>query len=184
MNGPYTAKEVQDILSSIDKICEDPSRFVKTIHCDSVKDLDYNLTKYDYKIDAYTTGEKTWNYTKLTIINSETEEEVMHLNRNYHSLEFMFVSKNGKDYIISGFDYQGISVMNLTDKTVKHYLPSRARLGAAFCITYFNDYDIEKDILKVEGCYWGGDYELREYKFDLEHPVLEEYNCIYSEIED
>lgn len=125
-----------------------------------------------------------WNGTTMSFLpnpNPNSYNPIMVL-RNYNSTyEPYHVHLNDKDYFICGTDYQGITVVNLTDKEIKSYIEAfRYEKGACYCIIEILGYDEDDKILTVAGCYWGFPYTKREYRFDIEDPVLCE-DCLIEE---
>ena len=119
---------------------------------------------YVLTIQQYETKKGCWKYSR-GIVENKDGESIADIKRNYSSFEFLFVvHPNGKEYLVCGEDYQGYTIINLTDKVIKTYVPEGWLKGAGFCwIDYkFNEDDQQ---LIVNGCYWAFPYETVTYDF-------------------
>lgn len=69
--------------------------------------------------------------------------------------------QNGRQYFLFKIDLYGISVYDMKDKTVFHYIPEgcphhyQQTLGESFIITNIH-YDSVTNLIAYEGCYWAG----------------------------
>lgn len=102
-------------------------------------------------------------YTK-GIVTDIKDEPIDTIYRNYDPFVFSWVEVQGKEYLLCGLDYQGYSIVDLSDKKTQHYVPEAAYKGFGFCwaeIIYFE----QQNLLVVDGCYWGHPYELVFYDF-------------------
>lgn len=137
---------------------------------------------YSCFVTSYKFSEKAWAYLKVRIITPEGNE--VEFYRNYPSLPYLFLTHNGMDYMITGEDYQGYTVVNLTKATVRTILHPGHEKGWGWCPVSFIDYDETDSLLTVEGCYWGAEFEYRKYivedfdtfNFDQFETEAEEYN--------
>lgn len=107
------------------------------------------------------------------------DKEIGRFYRNYTSYPQLFVEhSNGKLYFICGFNYQGYTIINITDEIMNHYLPGGAIKGCGWCPTEWRDYDPKTNTIIAEGCYWGASFDRREYDFSnpdvLPLPLLRE----------
>lgn len=124
--------------------------------------------KYQLEIRTYTTGEKTWDYTRGIVTKIEESKPIADVKRNYHHFwHAWFQHPNGNEYLLCGEDYQGYSVVNLTTREYHCYFPEDAYRGAGFC--WASAYPSPDGLaLVVDGCYWACPYELVLY--DLSNP--------------
>jgi hypothetical protein len=127
-------------------------------------------------ITEHFTKEGCWRYTKA-VIESGGRDPIV-IPRNYSDMWHLYVEHpNGMKYILCGHDYQGYDCVNLT-KWVRHrYLPREALFGAGFCWSSVEwEEDPDKPQLIVNGCYWGGPFEIVVYDFskpdELPYPEL------------
>lgn len=72
--------------------------------------------------------------------------------------------KDGDVYLITGEDYQGLTIINCTQHWSKSWLPKSTTEGLGFCMSSAM---ISKNgmYLAITGCYWGGEYDVRIYDF-------------------
>lgn len=113
-------------------------------------------------------------YTK-GIVTDKEGNLIDTIFRNYDPFVFTWVEAQGKEYLLCGLDYQGYSIVDLTGKETRHYVPEAAYKGHGFCwaeIIYFE----QKELLVIDGCYWAAPYELVFYDFSdpmgLPYPEL------------
>jgi hypothetical protein len=108
-------------------------------------------------------GIRRYNYTKGIVTDSD-HKIIDIIYRNYDPFLFSWVEVNGTEYLLCGLDYQGYSIVNLSNNESKHYVPEEAYKGQGFCwaeIIYFQ----QKKLIVVDGCYWAYPYELVFYDF-------------------
>lgn len=114
--------------------------------------------KYVLTIEQLHTGKGTWEYTRGTV-KTKSGSMIAVVDRNYSRFPFAFVEghRDGHDYLICGDDYQGQTIVQLTTG-------ERADKFIGFC---WSDIHPSPDgqIIAVEGCGWGGPYELVFYDF-------------------
>lgn len=122
--------------------------------------------KYRLTVESTPTKPGCWDYTSGTVLFVDSGEIIATVRRNYSSFPFLFIEDhpNGHDYLITGEDYQGQTVIELDTGRRKDFLPPEAEKGAGFC---WADYAFNRDsqILVVEGCHWACPYEFRFYDF-------------------
>ncbi|MNC49520.1 hypothetical protein D3C75_987040 [compost metagenome] len=102
-------------------------------------------------------------YTKGIVTDIE-DNLIDTIYRNYDPFLFSWVGVQVKEYLLCGLDYQGYSIVDLSGKETKHYVPEAAYKGHGFCwaeIIYFE----QKKLVVVDGCYWAAPYELVFYDF-------------------
>jgi hypothetical protein len=114
-----------------------------------------------YKLDIYKymTQEGRWNYTEGVITRLSDNKEIGSVKRNYSAFPYKFVD----NYLLCGENYQGYSVIDLEKEEHNVYFPDAGFKGHGFCWACI--YDVVNNKLIVEGCYWGGPYEVVIYDF-------------------
>jgi hypothetical protein len=116
--------------------------------------------KYRLEICRYSTGPKTWNYSRGIIKRKHDDQIVADIKRNYGQFWHAWVQHpNGNDYMLCGEDYQGYSVVNLTTGTSHVYFPDAGCDGWGFCWTAVYP-SPDRLMLAVDGCYWACPYEV------------------------
>jgi len=119
---------------------------------------------YVLTVQKYETKKGCWAYTR-GIVENKSGEIIADIKRNYSDFSFLFITHpNGKEYLVCGEDYQGYTIINLTDKTTKTFVPEGWLNGAGFCWIDYKFYDDEKQLI-VDGCYWAFPYETVTYDF-------------------
>lgn len=121
--------------------------------------------KHSLDILAYKTKEGCWNYTRGIVRELPDGPVVADIKRNYSSFWHTWVShQNGKEYLLCGEDYQGYTVINLTDRKEHTVFPDDGYEGHGWCwITAYPSPDGK--LVAVFGCYWACPYDLRVYDF-------------------
>jgi hypothetical protein len=91
--------------------------------------------RYRLDIDRYTTGPKTWCYSRGIVWRLSDEAVIADVKRNYGHFWHAWVPQHpsGHEYLLCGEDYQGYTVINLDLATVLTYLPPEAEKGWGFC---------------------------------------------------
>jgi hypothetical protein len=107
------------------------------------------------------------------------------VKRNYSSFCYEWVEDhpNGHDYLVTGEDYQGQTVIELDTVQRRDYLPPEASKGHGFCWVDFK-YNREHQLMLVNGCIWACPYEYRFYDFSNPMggwPQLGEDTCFDAE---
>lgn len=121
--------------------------------------------KYSLHTLEVETRKGCWNYVQGIITNTETDEVVAEVKRNYGSFPYLFIEHpNGNDYLVCGEDYQGYTVVNLTAKKTSTFIPEGWLKGVGFCWAKYK-FNRETQTLIVDGCYWGCPYEVVTYDF-------------------
>ena len=139
--------------------------------------------KYSVKVEHFTckNPEKHyWDQCKIHIY--EDGQETIIFSRNYSTPKAIYVSQNEKDFIVTSANYQCVTVINLTDKTIESYTnEEKYRLGGGFCPISF-DWDEDDNTLEVYGCVWGCPYGTYYFKnIDLSNPVFDWKNARYKD---
>ena len=121
---------------------------------------------YLLKITVYSTGENSWSYSRGVVVRLKDNTVVADIKRNYSHFWYLWCNhKNGNEYLLCGEDYQGQTVVNLTEGKVKNYFPVAGHDGSGFCWTeaYFSPCT---SVLAVDGCYWACPYEMVFFDFN------------------
>lgn len=115
---------------------------------------------FQIKIQQYSTGRNTWNYSRGIVSEVTTNKIIADIKRNYGHFWYAWVEHpNGYEYLLCGEDYQGYSVLNLSTSKYLVYFPDEGYKGAGFCWTAVYP-SPDNLVLAVEGCYWACPYEL------------------------
>lgn len=125
---------------------------------------------------TYYTNKKNsryWSHIKIDIYKDG--ELWFTFYRNYSAIPpFGYLVQNGKEYLVTSSNYQCITVINLTDKKMESYCLGNFEYGGGFCPTdIYVDTCYDSIDIKIEGCYWGGDYG---------YFILEDVNMEHFEI--
>jgi len=120
--------------------------------------------KYTLVITHHSTGPHSWNCTKGVVSNQFGEVAI--IERNYGIFPFSWVEghPNGHDYLVCGADYQGQTIIELDTHKRKDFLSPGTERGWGFCWASHVP-SPDKTVLAVEGCVWGGPYELVFFEF-------------------
>jgi hypothetical protein len=127
--------------------------------------------KYTLEIIPKETKPGCWNYT-TGVVKLDDRMVLAEVERNYSSFPFLFVEGHKKsshpmdehDYLICGADYQGQTVIDLCCMERKDFLPEAAKKGFGFCWVDYT-FNVEHQMLIVDGCIWACPYEYRFYDF-------------------
>ena len=125
--------------------------------------------RYQLVTTPYGTKPGSWSFTlgELFRLHPEGTERVAEVRRNYSSLWHTWVENHavtGHDYLLTGEDYQGFTVVNLTTGKVSTFIPDEALEGHGWC-PVSAELLADGVTLKVEGCYWACPYEYRLWDF-------------------
>jgi hypothetical protein len=124
---------------------------------------------YNYKEGYY-----RYSYTKGMVTNLETQKTI-EIKRNIGHFLFKWMTKDNREYLLCGQDYQGYSIVELNNLEIYDFVPEEAYEGLGFCWASIEDLDGDK--LIVEGCIWAHEYERIVYDFSnplkLPYPELE-----------
>lgn len=120
---------------------------------------------YRLDIQRYRTGPQTWDVSRGIVLRTADNIIIADIKRNYGAFWNAWVNHpNGNEYLLCGEDYQGYTVVNLTQGFSDSYLPVRALQGWGFC--WANVLPSPDGMtLAVEGCYWACPYDLVFYDF-------------------
>lgn len=91
-------------------------------------------------------------YSVVEIIKKSDGDRVGKIIRNEADFPFLFIEdhKDGKDYLICAEDYQGFTVINITDGKKYDYVAEKAKRGLSLRITDFF-VSQNKENLAIEG---------------------------------
>jgi hypothetical protein len=121
---------------------------------------------YKLEISKYGNGQETcWNYSRGIVSKIASGEILTDVKRNIGHFWHTWVEHpNGNEYLLCGEDYQGYSVVNLTQGTYQVYFPDEGYQGYGFCwaVVYPSP---DKLMLAVDGCFWAAPYEIVFYDF-------------------
>ena len=139
--------------------------------------LEVKNLPYEYKLTESIFAEEkdSWNISILKIFlgNEKTSDIYIFCVRNYWQFGscLIYVKQNDCDYLITSEDYQCITIINLTNKTVNTYGDWNAvNEGFGFCPIAF-EWEDDENILKIIGCFWGCPEEEAIVKIDdLDNP--------------
>lgn len=122
---------------------------------------EYHLVIYKYKTDP---GYGDVSLGKIYKKGSDTP--LFEVRRNFYSFPYSWVEghPNGHDYLITGEDYQGQTVLELDTGNRRDYLPEAAKKGHGFCWAG-HAFNYKHQILVVEGCFWAAPYESKFFDF-------------------
>ena len=91
--------------------------------------------------------------------------QVADIKRNYpHFWHAWADHANGCEYLLCGEDYQGQTVVNLTEGKSFSFFPEAGFNGKGFCWTAAYPAP-DTSLLAVDGCIWGGPYDIVFFDF-------------------
>ncbi len=126
--------------------------------------------RYELEVYRYATGPGTWDYSRGIVKRLSDNKVIADVRRNYGHFWHAWVEHpNGNEYLLCGEDYQGYSVVNLTEETYNVFFPESGYKGFGFC--WVNVYPSPDGlVLAVDGCYWACPYEV--VFFDFSNPAV------------
>jgi hypothetical protein len=78
----------------------------------------------------YSTGPKTWNYSRGIVKRIADDTIIVDVKRNFGPFWHTWVGHaDGNEYLLCGEDYQGYSIVNLTAGTCKTFFPEEGGGG-------------------------------------------------------
>jgi len=121
--------------------------------------------RYRLEVSSYGDDPKHWACTRGIVTRLSDGKVLGDIKRNYSHFWHCWVEHpNGKEYLLCGEDYQGYSLLNLTDEAYHVYFPEEGYKGAGFCwVRVYPSPD--QLMLAVDGCYWACPYDLVFYDF-------------------
>lgn len=121
-----------------------------------------------YKLETSKYGndeEVCWNYSRGIVSKIPSGEILADVKRNIGHFWHTWVEHpDGNEYLLCGEDYQGYSVVNLTQETYQVYFPDAGYQGFGFCWAAIYP-SPDKLMLAVDGCIWAAPYEIIFYDF-------------------
>lgn len=122
--------------------------------------------KYRVDVRPFQTKPGCWNYTQGKVFREGEAEPIAVVNRNYSSFPAFFIENHpsGHDFLVTGADYQGLTVVDMTTGERRDYLPAEAEDGVAFCAISYS-FDPKTQTLLIGGCIWACPYEYRLFEF-------------------
>jgi hypothetical protein len=122
--------------------------------------------KYRLVITPFETKPNCWDYTQGLVYRVGSDSPIAEVQRNYSHFPFLWVENhpNGHDYLVTGQDYQGQTVIELDTGKRKDCLSDGAEEGYGFCWAAY-EFNASSQILVVSGCIWACPYEYRFYDF-------------------
>lgn len=118
--------------------------------------------KYRLVIRYYKTGEGCWNYTQGRLFRIEDNQFITTVERDYSRFHHNFVTQGGKEYLITGRSYMGLTIIDCENGQEWNYQPTKED----WCQVIWKLCPDEKTLL-VCACVWGGPYEYFCFEFDL-----------------
>jgi hypothetical protein len=116
-------------------------------------------------VTSFAAGPNISNYSRGLVTKTADDAVVTDVLRNYgHFWYTWLLHPNGHEYLLCGEDYQGYSVIELATGTELVHFPDEAFDGGGFCWAKVSPAP-DGQTLAVEGCVWGGTYELAIYNF-------------------
>jgi hypothetical protein len=120
---------------------------------------------YELEIWRYSTVPNSWNYSQGIVRRSSDQKVIADVKRNYGHFWHAWVQHpNGNEYLLCGEDYQGYSIVNLTQEAYQVFFPESGYNGLGFCWTAVYP-SPDGLILAVDGCYWACPYEIVFFDF-------------------
>jgi hypothetical protein len=116
----------------------------------------------DWRLEIFTEPSRPdcWNYTYGKLFRlGKAAPFVLQVKRNYHHFWHAFIEQDGRDYLLCGENYQGLTLVDLQSGEIRSYLPPEATEGAAWCVASFVSHDPVAKQLTLEGCIWGGPFD-------------------------
>ncbi len=121
---------------------------------------------YKLETSLYGKGKEIhWQYSRGIVSKIPGRKIIADVKRNIDHFWHTWVDHpNGNEYLLCGEDYQGYSVVNLTQETYQVYFPDEGYKGIGFC--WVGAYPSpDKLMLAVYGCFWACPYDIVFYDF-------------------
>lgn len=128
----------------------------------------YTNKQYELVVTPYYTGEECFGFTLGEVF--ENGKKITDVKRNYPSFwhEWILNHPDGHDYLLCGEDYMGVTVIQLDTGKRKYYYTK-------YCWSMATA-SLDKTMVAVEGCFWGGSYTIRLYDFSRPMKSLKFYD--------
>ncbi len=156
MNEKYNEqrKAIEEVFERYSKIADSEQEFV------SPSGL------YKLATSKYGNGQEVcWNYSRGVVSEIASGKILADVKRNIgHFWHTWIEHPNENEYLLCGEDYQGYSVVNLTQETYQVHFPDAGYEGFGFCWTAAYP-SPDKLMLAVDGCFWACPYEVVFYDF-------------------
>lgn len=122
--------------------------------------------RYRLQIGTIQSSEKRhWDYSIGKVDDMNNNETLFTVHRNYPHFWHTFVKhSNGNEYLLCGEDYQGYTVINLTEREEQVVRNEGADTGSGFCFANVIP-SPDGNTLAVDGCYWACPYDIVFYDF-------------------
>src|SRR5688500_4536509 len=127
------------------------------------KDIISPSGRFRLTIRFYRTAPGRWSYSRGTVTRIRDGAPVCDIQRNFGVFHHSFVTKDGREYLITGRSYMSQTIVDLDrgqefEPTGDHYN------GGAFCWArcYLSP---DGNTLAVDGCFWACPYEYRFFDF-------------------
>lgn len=130
--------------------------------------------RFRLEVSRHPTRPGCWDYTSGRVYRDDDEQRIALVERNFSHFPFSWCEQHpsGHSYLICGEDYQGQTIVELDTCTRVDHIPPEAKQGNAFCwAAHYPSPDGR--FLFVDGCIWGGSYEL--ILFDFSNPLSPPY---------
>lgn len=123
--------------------------------------------RYWVETSTYATRPGCWGYARAVVYSDKRPEPIADIKRNYDSVPICWIEghPNGHDYLITGEDYQGQTVVELDTGRQRNTYPDGAVEGIGFC--WFGPVGglVNGHTLLVHGCYWACPDQYKFYDF-------------------
>ena len=151
-----------------------------------LKEVTSESGKYKLIVSSIETKPGCWNVTRGEVYNS-SNTLIQTIDLNYSAFPCLFIEnhKNGHDYLICGEDYQGQTIVELDTGKKHSQLSEGAEKGHGFCWSSY-EYNVENQVLLVNGCHWACPYEYRLYDFSdpMNFQEIKYSECIDGDYEE
>jgi hypothetical protein len=145
------------------RLAEVTKYFVETNLEGQAEDATSPSGRFRLTIRTYRTAPGRWNYSRGTITRVSDGTTICDIQRNYGTFHHSFVTKDEREFLITGRSYMSQSIVDL-DRS-QEFEPSDDHYnGGAFCWArcYLSP---DGNTLAVDGCIWACPYELRFFDF-------------------
>ena len=165
LNQAYKAL-TQEEQHKVDRAGIDAYFAPENLHPNSTQEHLSPSGKYKVTTTGYGTRAGSWNYTRGEVSRVSDGAILADVKRNYHSLPMCWVEDhpNGHDYLVTGENYQGQTVIELDTGKRRDDLSIGADKGHGFCWVIVTT-STDKNVLIVNGCIWACPYEYRFHDF-------------------
>ena len=150
----------QEMRSQIDKV------FGRAVRLEDQTSISLSPTgEYQLEIATFSTGPNSWEYSRGIVTRVSDGRLLADIKRNYGHFWYCWIAHpNGKEYLLCGEDYQGYSVLNLSEERCSVHFPEEGYQGFGFCWTKVTP-SPDRLVLAVFGCYWACPYGVALYDF-------------------